>query len=79
MNMGLFRIGVFVLAVVAGLAAAGLWWADGAWQNGAMPTDGLVKVLALAGGGLACVFAAAWLDREKKTNRRPRRSRWPCR
>jgi len=65
MTKTIFRIGMSMLGAAAAVAALGLWWADGAWPNGAMPTDGMVKAVALAGGGLACLFAAARLDRRK--------------
>jgi len=50
-------------AMVAALASFALWWSDGAWINGAMPTNGLITVASLAGGGILCLLAAVWIDR----------------
>ena len=63
------RLRMGLMGIAAGLcvATAAIWWADGAWENGAIPTHGLIRVAILAGFGLLCIFAAAWLDRARVT------------
>lgn len=56
------RFGVLV-AVAALAVTAVLWWQSGAWQEGAMPTRGLLRVMAFAFGALACFGLARWLRR----------------
>lgn len=62
------RAAASLIAIMAALASLAVWWLDGAWDNGAMPTDGMIKVLAFACGGLLCLFVAGWLER--RTERR---------
>lgn len=63
---GRLRLAAGIAAIAVSLAATGLWWADGAWENAAMPTHGVERVLLLAGGSLLCFLAAAWLGRERR-------------
>lgn len=64
MNRRRLRLGGMIAATALGLSAIGLWWSDGAWDNGAMPTHGMAWVTALGAGGLLCLLAATWLDRQ---------------
>jgi len=66
------RGGVVAAAVAACAASLVFWWSDGAWNNGSMPTDGMIKVVALAGSGSLSVLAAAWIGR-RLGGERPRR------
>ena len=58
------RFGLMALTVGTALAAIAAWWFDGAWESGAMPTHGASLVLVLAGCGLICFLAAAWVERD---------------
>lgn len=42
------------------LVAAWIWWADGAWENGALSTQGLIWVV----GGCACSLAILAVKRK---------------
>lgn len=79
MTRGRFRIGVAVAAVAVFLTAIALWWTGGTWENGAMPTNGMITVVAFAGGGLFCLLAAASIERTTRVNPRPSDSPSPCR
>ena len=51
------------LALAALIAAVALWWSGGAWQYGALPTRGLVRVASFALGAAVCIGLAAWIRR----------------
>lgn len=57
------RIGLAMVAVGVCAAATLAWWGDGAWENGAMPTHGVVTVIVLSASGLLCFLAATWFGR----------------
>ncbi|MCG8512003.1 MAG: SxtJ family membrane protein, partial [Rhodospirillales bacterium] len=54
------------LAVAVTLAAVAIWWFDGAWEHGALPTHGMTLVLALAGCSLICFLVASRMARENE-------------
>jgi len=57
------RIVAIFVAVMACAAAVALWLGDGAWENGAMPTKGVVRTLLFAGGGCLALLAGAVVGR----------------
>ncbi len=57
------RIGLSVASIGISMVTSAIWWLDGAWVNGAMPTHGVVTVLTLTGCSLLSLLAATWFDR----------------
>jgi len=57
------RIVAILVAVAACATAVALWLGDGAWENGAMPTKGVVRTLLFAGGGCLALLAGAAVGR----------------
>ena len=53
------------------LTAAWLWWRDGAWTFGEMPTHGFVRVAAGGGVALAMIALHLALDTEKRGGEPP--------
>ena len=70
-SRALLRFGGVGVATAVCAAAAYLWWEDGAWQYGAMPTDGMLFVCLLAGVGCLGFLAAALLERSGTRHRPP--------
>ncbi|SCA57027.1 exported hypothetical protein [Candidatus Terasakiella magnetica] len=48
----------YLLPCLFALLALVIWYLDGAWQNGAMPTKGMIKVVGFAGLAGLCFFMA---------------------
>ncbi|WP_135081114.1 hypothetical protein [Terasakiella sp. SH-1] len=46
------------LAFLLAVAALTLWYQDGAWQNGDMPTKGMIKTTALSALAVLCFYLA---------------------
>ena len=55
------RLSLVAVAVAAAGVAALLWWLDGAWAYGAMPTKGLLRTATIAGAGCTCLGLAHWI------------------
>lgn len=52
-----------LLAFLGAAAGAVLWWLSGAWQQGGMPTGGMVRIVLFALAAVACHAVAAVLRR----------------
>ena len=64
------RLSLIAVAIVATCVAALLWWVDGAWLYGAMPTKGLIRTALIAGAGCGCLGLAQlaqWISHRNDT------------
>ena len=58
---------VFLAAAAAALVIAFfLWQTNGAWNYGAMPTKGLVRVFLFAAGGVVCLVVSFFLSENRR-------------
>lgn len=48
----------FIIAFIVSLASLIIWYLDGAWQYGAFPTKGLMKVIGLSALSLFFLYLA---------------------
>ena len=57
------RITAIIVAVSMCAIAMALWLNDGAWQDGAMPTKGVVRTILFAGAGCAALLVASVIEK----------------
>lgn len=66
MIMRYVRLVAIIVAVSMCAIATVLWLNDGAWQNGAMPTKGVVRTFLFAAGGCAALLFASIIDNRRR-------------
>jgi len=57
------RVAAIIVAVSMCAIATALWLNDGAWQDGAMPTKGVVRTFLFAGAGCAALLVASVFEK----------------
>jgi len=66
MTMRHVRIAGMIFALTMCAAATFLWIEDGAWQNGAMPTKGVIRTFLFAGGAWVALLLAWLVERRTR-------------
>lgn len=61
-----WRVLAAASAILPVVMALYLWWADGAWEYGAMPDHGVIRTILFAGSGVLCLGLSAMLARLKR-------------
>lgn len=57
-----WRYGTMIFAVAAVVLALTLWWTDGAWEYGSMPTKGLFRAFLFASASIVCMGISIFIS-----------------